>query len=389
MQYRRQTLFERRLFSVRVHNPWEQFIESVAQGLGGGIIISLLTIAMGIVIQPTQLFLLCVISFLLACYHIQYLCYAYSGGVLSLLALIAKTYPQGEAISWLRVIWKPLVSLEFSSLFAFIAILHLLESYLLLRNSGKDSSPLLVNGKRGMLVGVHQIQKFWLAPVFVVAAVPPELAMPVGHPSWWPLFSTLGTGFTILLFPVVIGHTTLAISSLPSHKIKRVSKQLIYYSFILFGLAWGIQFWGGAGILAAFWMILGHEAIMRIGNWLEWKRPLLFVPRPEGVVVLAVIANSPAAEMGIEVGDVLQKINGIEIHHPDEVYPALRSTSTFCKMEVLNEQGHIKYLQRTIYQGEHHELGLIFAPDEQSEYYVDLKPISIVQLIRQQIQRGA
>lgn len=382
-------MFERRLFSVRVHNPWEQFLESVVQGLGGGIVVSLLTIAMGIVIQPSQLLLLCVISFLLACYHIQYLCYAYAGGVLSLLALIAKTWPQGASISWLSGIWQTLITLDLSSLFALIAILHLLESFLLLRNGGKDSSPMLVNGKRGMLVGVHQVQKFWLAPVFVVAAVPPELAIPVGHPSWWPLLSSIGTGFTILLIPVVIGHTSLAISSLPSHKIKRVSKQIIFYSFILLGLALGIRFWAGAGVLAALWMILGHEVMIRIGNWLEWKRPLLFVPRREGVAVLAVIAHSPAAEMGIEVGDVLLKINGIEIHHPDEVYPALRSTSTFCKMEVLNEKGHIKYLQRTIYQGEHHELGLIFAPDEQSEYYVDLKPISIVQLIRQQIQRGA
>ena len=58
-------------------------------------------------------------------------------------------------------------------------------------------------------------------------------------------------------------------------------------------------------------------------------------------------------------------------------------------MEVRNVEGHMKYLQRAVYEGEHHQQGLILAPDEQTPYYIDLKPISIVQLFNQQIDKGA
>jgi hypothetical protein len=40
-------------------------------------------------------------------------------------------------------------------------------------------------------------------------------------------------------------------------------------------------------------------------------------------------------------------------------------------MEVMNKEGHIKYVQRSVYQGDHHQLGLIVAPDAAAEEYVE------------------
>ncbi|WP_156321398.1 hypothetical protein [Halolactibacillus sp. JCM 19043] len=64
--------------------------------------------------------------------------------------------------------------------------------------------------------------------------------------------------------------------------------------------------------------------------------------------------------MGIEIGEVITKVNGHRVSNGDEFYEALQSNLAFCKIEIYNLDGEIRFTQRAYYEGDHHQLGLVF-----------------------------
>jgi hypothetical protein len=72
-------------------------------------------------------------------------------------------------------------------------------------------------------------------------------------------------------------------------------------------------------------------------------------------------------------------VNGAAVRTKEELHAALGLQSAFCKLEVVNRDGHIKFLQRARYAGEHYQLGLILAPDEEIEYVAAPRSSSIWQ----------
>ncbi|MNJ56061.1 Cell division topological determinant MinJ [compost metagenome] len=94
------------------------------------------------------------------------------------------------------------------------------------------------------------------------------------------------------------------------------------------------------------------------------------------------LPGSPAAELGIQVGETIIKVNGIPVPTKEELHAALRMNSAFCKLEVRNLAGESKFLQRAIYAGEHHQLGAILAPDDKAPVAVRMRPISLIHLLR-------
>ena len=392
LQYHRQTLFERKLFHRRLTSPWEQWFHTVIHGLWGGMLASLLILGLGILIQPFDLWFIAGLSFLFSLFHIQYFCFAYAGGLYVLLITVGKLWPQGSQISNLGWLWDSLSSANLPSVIGLMALFYLVESFLLRRNRGRGASPIYLNGKRGMLVGAYQLQKFWVLPIFMFVSVPVGTEASLSIPSWWPmLLAGAGSGLSMTFsgFPVVLGFSDLMVSKLPHVKAKRSAKSLFLFGVILLVLAFVSKWFILSGLFAGLFAFAGHTVLIRWNQWRQWKETPIFVQLGKGVVVLAVLPDTPAEKLGILPGDTLMKVNGADINRSEDLYPALQLNSAFCKMEVRNVEGHMKYLQRAVYEGEHHQLGLILAPDEQTPYYVDLKPISIVQLFNQQIDKGA
>lgn len=392
LQYNRQTRFERKLYHRRLTQPWEQWLHTVIHGLWGGVLASIICLLLGISVQSFDLWVIAGLSFLFSLFHIQYFCFAYAGGLYVIVATLAKLWPYQSPVMMINSICEHLSNVSLPSIIGLIALFYLMESILLRRNRGRGASPIPLNGKRGRLVGAYQLQKFWFLPMFMFVSVPPGTDMSLTLPTWWPmLLSGAGAGLTVGFwgFPIILGFSDLMISQLPETKAKHSAKSLFLFGMLLlvfaFASKWSIEVGIMAGILALF----GHTLLIRWSSWKQWRETPIFVQLGKGVVILAVLPDSPAEKMGILPGDILMKVNGVDMNRSEDLYPALQLYSAFCKMEVKNVEGHIKYLQRAVYQGEHHQLGLILAPDEQTPYYVDLKSVSIVQLLHQKIDRGA
>ncbi|MDG0811929.1 hypothetical protein [Cohnella rhizosphaerae] len=78
----------------------------------------------------------------------------------------------------------------------------------------------------------------------------------------------------------------------------------------------------------------------------------------------------------------MSKANGVRVRSKEELHAALQLQPAFTKLEVLNRDGNVKFAQRARYAGEHHQLGLILAPDEDAEYVAAPRSSSLRQGLR-------
>jgi hypothetical protein len=369
--YHRQIVQERKLFHVRLTSAPGELLGSLVFGAMAGIGISIALLLFGVAVSYHELLLLWGLSVLLSLVHIRFLSFTYSGGLLVVFSLLARLLSAedagsgvGQLITWLQEVNIP-------SVLALVAALHIAEGILLRVTPNQGLSPLFIKSERGRIVGAYAIQKFWLVPLVMFVTGEPSGEYLPASPSWWPWFYAGVAALSLLPVPAVTGYADLAVFSTPQERIGQAGKMIFRFGVLLFILAYAGTYWLPIAVLGSVLALVGHEALWIYGVWQRRLYAPLYVQLKKGVRVLAVVPGSPADEMEIVTGDVILRVNGHDIQKEEDIYPALQQQSAFCKMEVMNKEGHIKYVQRSVYQGDHHQLGLIVAPDAAAEEYVE------------------
>jgi len=323
-------------------------------GLGG----SLLLLAAGVVIPLAAVLFIAVITILLS-FQIRLLSPVYTVG----LAFFAVFFTAG--LNWSLPLFPDLFSgLEdklYPSITVLLSLLVMAEGILILKNGKKGTSPKLMTSKRGQRVGVHELKRVWMVPLFLL--IPGDALQQLPF-EWWPLFAINGKGFGLLLIPFAIGHYQQIQSSLPVTSVKTVGKQVIIHGVFLLALAIGTYWLPVLSIAVVAIAIIGRELIALNQKIKEENRPFYFSKRNQGVMILGVLPNSPAQKMQLSVGEIIAKVNGSLVQNESEVYEALQRNRAHCKLEVLDVNGQIRFVQRALYEGDHHELGILFVQDE-------------------------
>ncbi|NBI27760.1 PDZ domain-containing protein [Chengkuizengella marina] len=373
-QYRRQIYLERKLFHTKLHSLLNETWKTIGWGIVGGFVCSLLLIFIGVSISFDVLILIWVISLILILFQVRFLCFSYSVGILGILHVLVVSFPFFESLksTW---ILKTLIEINIPSLLSLVAILHLLEAFLYYMNGTKSSTPLFIKGKRGKIVGGYHFQGFWPVPLFLLI---PTTSSGIVLP-WNPILSNdiVTSGWMMIAFPVVIGFSEMTRVKLPMHKVKWSVKWLTVYSIVLLVLAFVSHFWSIFTFSAVLFCILFHEGIVYYSKKQEFNQPPIYVHDERGLFILGILPNSSAEKMGIKVGEIIHKVNGLEVYTKEDLHQAIRVNSAYCKLEILNFEGESKFVKGALFSGEHHHLGLILAPDEQAMYYLELneKPI--------------
>ncbi len=114
-----------------------------------------------------------------------------------------------------------------------------------------------------------------------------------------------------------------------------------------------VGFYGIAGLL----LILVAQAFSRLKADHDAKR--WYVETSEGVRIVAVKPETPAAKMKLEVGDIILECNGIKVATGDELYEALQKSPAYCRLKVKNFEGELKLAESAIYADSPHEIGLV------------------------------
>ena len=107
------------------------------------------------------------------------------------------------------------------SIAVLLALLIVAEGIFIFRNGSKGTSPKMIKSKRGLGVGVHEVKRVWMLPVFLL--IPGEALTTIF--DWWPFFSIGDQTYSILLVPFALGFHQQVQSALPYKAIKQFGKK--------------------------------------------------------------------------------------------------------------------------------------------------------------------
>ncbi|HHV34116.1 MAG TPA: PDZ domain-containing protein [Syntrophomonadaceae bacterium] len=336
MQYRRMLKTKEAIYGLQ-DSPLRVSLIALVYGIIGGILGSFLMIVFGVTINGVGVAWLWIIALVLMLISPRLLCFSYAGGILAIISLVFG-YPQ----------------VNVPGLMGLVAVLHLVESILILLSGHQDPLPVYVRNPAGRVVGAFNLQKFWPIPLAVMMIllgadqVPGEL---MKMPEWWPLIrpwdiaSDQEAMYHILPVVAALGYGELAITCLPRERTKRSASHLAGYSVILLGLAVVASHNPQLAIFPALFSALGHELVVFLGRREELQGRPRFVPPSTGVMVLDVIKGSPAHLAGIRSGDVIHSVGGQPVNSRYELSWVLDFMGSSFMLELSNETGETRFVR--------------------------------------------
>ncbi|MFC3041305.1 PDZ domain-containing protein [Virgibacillus xinjiangensis] len=350
---------ERREFGVKVFHLFTEWKGTWRVAFGASLFISVLGLGAGMVFQLETLFLLGAITILLSLpWRFTLLSPAYSLGITSLVLLlspiVASFFIDGQ-LGWLQ-------QANLSGLVLLLGLLLVAEASLV-RRAGQESFPRLVPGKRGGWTGEHQLKKMSIIPFF--ALVPSGQI--TSFADFWPYFSIGGETYSIVLVPFLLGFHYGVRSRVPQHAANHLSRATLLLAIFVLLLATGSIYepWLAFAAIAA--AIIGREFISYRHRMVERKGQPYFRKLDDGIRVLGVIKDSPADRIDIHPGETVRKVNGRKVNTEESFYQALQGSGAYFKLEVLDASGEIRFVQGALYEGDHHELGIVLLNDPHKE----------------------
>ena len=364
MQYRRMARTSQQIFDLPEESIWPPVILATIFGMAGGFLGSILLITVGISVLELGISYLWITAVALMLIRQRFLCFAYAGGVLSLSKII---------------FGFPAVSV--AQVMGLVAILHMVESLLILFSGHLAPLPVYVRTREGRIVGGFNLQKFWPLPLVALLAwiIPNQdvIRDAVAMPDWWPLIKTellRGKGEPVyMMMPVVaaLGYGDIAITAKPEDKTRRAALELAGYSLILLALAVGASRQPVFAVIAALFGPLGHELLINLGQRREILGEPLFVQPERGVMVLHVLQKSLLRKAGICRGDILLSVNGIPVDNEFEVRDALSAAGESVEIECLSGKSG-QWRRAVIRRGPGEPLGFIPAPGRFETVYLEM-----------------
>lgn len=389
LYYRRQGILERKLFHIRLHGYGIPAMRALLGGLCAGVVVSLTMAGVGFTMTPVGAAVVWVTALILLVFRIRFANFIYAVGVLGVLQFVLRYIPGLPDEGMLGTIFGAINELQIAALLVLAALLHLAESGLIAWQGKDFALPTYIPGKRGRPVGAYVLRMLWLVPTLLL--VPAENG-PISLPWAPPLLTALGlpeaAGYMLLALPVMIGMPEVTWTLLPERKASRAARRGLMFGAVLLVLALGAVFWSPMTIVVGIAGIALREALTRDSLREEDGQSAIYAHSGRGLRVLAVQPGSPAEDMGILPGETLLKVNGSLVATTQQMHESLRINSAFCKLEVQNRSGESKFLQRPIYDGDHHQLGFIFAPDDTSVSEKPSHPLSLPGLWSVHIEQG-
>ncbi len=353
MQYRRMNAMREHFYGVLLKPNWNEVATATLFGLAGGLLGSLVMVLIGVTLTGSGLIYIWPLALLLMLINARFICFAYAGGILAL-SRILFGFPQ----------------VNVSQVLALVAVLHMVESVLILFSGHLGAVPSFFRDRSGRVVGGFALQKFWPIPIaalaFVVGVdIPPGA---VDMPGWWPLIRPGvedADNIVYTLIPVVaaLGYGDMAIAREPRQKSRLSAAYLAIYSLVLLLLAVLSDRSTLLGVLAALFSPLGHELVINIGRQLEMMDPPVYVPSPRGLMVLDVLPDSPAWKAGMRSGDIIVAVNGVPVRRRDDLSAVMYAVYPPLQVDFIS--GREKRYRREIVPraGQEEYLGIVTVPE--------------------------
>lgn len=350
---------ERKDFHIRAYDAYFELRQLMPLGLAAGLIFSLIVIGVGITVPFAAIVLIAGFTFLWSLTtKVRLMSPAYTVGATFFLLILAseKNWPVPLFSDAFQAINEKI----YPSLAVILGLLFITEGFLIFKNGPHGTSPKMVKSKRGQRVGVHSVKRLWLLPVFLLI---PGNALHLPF-DWWPVFHLAGGNYSLILVPFAIGYQQQIQGILPKEGIQILGKRVMTLGIFITLLSLAGYWFPLAAIGVMALAIIGREVLSLMQRVNDEAHPFYFSKKNHGLMILGIIPESPASKMTLQVGELITKVNGVAVQDETMFYEALQKNRAHCKLEVLDTNGEIRLMQRALYEGDHHELGILFVQGE-------------------------
>ncbi len=353
-QYRRLQKMSEFLLSGRKNIYLRSALVSTTFGIIGGILGSVLLVFLGIDLAGIGISQLWLVAIVLMLIQPRFLCFAYGAGLLSISNLLF-AYPD----------------ISIPQLMGLVAVLHLVESLLILVNGSYSPFPVYIK-KNGQLRGGFNLQLFW--PIPLVALLGVGFIDPMGGinmPDWWPLLRdsarfTEGQNYALLPVMAVLGYGEISTTQTPYQTTRKSSLHLFLFSLVLLFLSVLASRWALFLPMAALFSPLGHEMVIWLGMRAENRAPI-YVPSERGIRVLEVLPGSPVHRAGLRSRDVILSLNGEMTNHFSVLQELLGYGKQDMVLEIKRGENAFKL---PLHISPDQDLGIIPVPENNAPRYL-------------------
>lgn len=350
---------ERKNFHIRALDAYFELRQLLPIGIGAGAVLSVISVAAGIAVPFAAILFIAAFTFLLSfTTKIRLLSPAYTAGAAFFAVIIFAE--KKWSLPFFSTAFHSIHDKVYPSIVVVLSLLLIAEGFLLLKNGGKGTSPKLVKSKRGQTVGMHEVKRLWLLPMFLLI---PGDALHLSF-SWWPIFHLGAKSYSLILVPFSIGYHQQIQGMLPKDSIQAVGRRVVLLGIVIAILSLAGLWYPIVSIPAAAIAIIGRELIAFLQRSSDDSLPFYFSRKNNGLMILGIIPDSPASKMGLKVGELIARVNGVSVRDEQSLYMALQRNRAHCKLDVLDSRGEIRFVQCALFEGDHHELGVLIVQEE-------------------------
>jgi hypothetical protein len=298
---------------------------------------------------------LILISLALMLIEPRFLCFSYSGGLLSLAALIFG-----------------IKGIDVTGILMLVAILHLVESILIFFDGHRGAIPVFLERDDGSVVGGFTMQRYWPIPLVILLFMGFESAAGgdvISTPDWWPVVRPYieperlqQAMFQALPIAAILGYGEFTSACLPKDKCRRTSWKLAVFSLVLFGLSAASVHIYAFKYIAALFAPLAHEFILIREKRMERDMTPLFSNVPDGIRVLDTVPDGAAEAMGIVPGDIVVSVNNKPVTEEEDLEEFFKEYVTFIWVGVKDREGTLRTLEYKNYKDGIDDLDIIAVP---------------------------
>ncbi len=327
-QYKKFGKMEKESIGINKEPIWKRVLMSTIIGLVGGLIGSILVVSLGITIKPDDFKYILILAILLMLIHPRFICFSYSGGIISLSSLIFG-FP----------------NVNVSSIIAIVAILHMVESYLIYMDGDRFKIPIFIE-RDDKIIGGFNMMRFWPIPFIVLLVASQSIGSGgVPMPEWWPLFKpdniidTKDISFVMVGVIAALGYGDMVFTDYPENKVKYSARNLFLYSIVLLILAVVSSHIYLFKYIAALFSPIVHEILIKIGQNKELNGEPIFVPNDKGVKILDVLPKGIGDRIGLRTGDIIHSINGQRVFTKEDINLVLYNLPSYIWIDYYNTNG--------------------------------------------------
>lgn len=339
---------ERKQFRVAINKDFYEGRNFIKYGLFFFVMGSLISMILGLTLPTNSVYIyqiLVVLAFLINGFSTTSMLLVMTAvGILELvvprfITFFGDVFPEISGPSWLLLI--------------FISILA---DYYLKRNMKKHPlSPRIKSGKRGRNIATYLGRETIVFPLLVL--------IPSGTLSstlnFWPVFNIGNQKFSLILFPIFISTSVKVIKRAKERVIQDKLKNtelLLGLTFILIVLTKFMSrlFLISLIILTVVSIFLEIKLRKKEKDANSW-----YVETDEGIRIISVQPETPAAKMKLQPGDVILTCNNRVVNSEEEFYQALQLNSAYCHVKVRTYEGDLRIAESAIFMDSPHEIGLI------------------------------